>query len=201
MDAIKRMLLRAFVLLSYWPSLLAGRLMYRLGCWRQWDEIDEHIILGAIPVGRDLKRLRALGVTAVINLCEEFPGEPKKLAALGMTQLHLPTLDYHCPSLGDIITALDFIRTHTASPADAVPADPPVAPLHSSRGKVYIHCKAGRGRSAAVALCYLMASRGLPAADAARLLKQLRPAVRRGLHEQGPIRALEAARRTNQAGW
>lgn len=193
LQGIKRLLIRAFVRVGYWPSLLAGRLMYKLGLWRQWDAIDEYVILGAIPVGGDLNRLRALGVTAIINLCEEFPGERQKLAALGMTQLHLPTLDYHCPSLDDINKALDFIRTHTGSggkrPAAANPFE-----------RIYIHCKAGRGRSAAVALCYLMASRGLTAADAAKLLKQLRPAVRRRIHEQGPIRAFEAVRRTNQAG-
>lgn len=193
LQSIKRLLLRALVRVGYWPSLLAGRLMYRLGLWRQWDAIDEHVILGAIPVRGDLERLHALGVTAVINLCEEFPGEPQKLAALGMTQLYLPTLDYHCPSLDDINTALDFIRTHTSSKGKRPSAANP-------SGSIYIHCKAGRGRSAAVALCYLMVSRGLTAADAAKLLKQLRPAVRRGIHEQEPIRAFEAVRRTSQAG-
>ncbi len=189
---IKRVLLRAFVRAGYWPSLLAGRLMYRLGLWRQWDVIDEHVILGAIPVWGDLKRLRALGVTAVINLCEEFPGEPEKLAAMGMTQLHLPTLDYHCPSLEDIGKALEFIRSQSA-------AEPPGDAAPRPRGMVYLHCKAGRGRSAAVALCHLMTSRGLSAADAARLLKQLRPAVRRGLPEYVAVQAFEAGRRANRA--
>jgi atypical dual specificity phosphatase len=176
LERTRRLLLRILVRVGYWPSLLAGRLMYALGLWRQWDAVDEHVLLGAIPVWGDLRRLRALGVTAVVNLCEEFPGQPARLAALGMTQLHLPTLDYHCPSLDDINTALDFIRRRLADrPGE----------------KIYVHCKAGRGRSAAVALCYLMASRGLGAADAARLIRQIRPLVRRRLDRLDPVRRFE----------
>jgi len=192
LETIKRVLLRAFVRVGYWPSLLAGRLMYKLGVWQQWDAIDEHVILGAIPVWGDLKRLRALGVIAVINLCEEFPGEPQKLTALGMTQLHLPTLDYHCPSLENIYKALDFIRSRSTAESASCES-PAAAAAPRLRGKVYIHCKAGRGRSAAVALCYLMVSRGLTAADAARRLKQLRPAVRRHIDQDATIRAFDAS--------
>ena len=61
------------------------------------------------------------------------------LQALGVDHIQLAAVDYvGTPSQGDIATAISFID------------------LHRSHGhSVYIHCKAGRTRSATVVACYL----------------------------------------------
>jgi len=49
------------------------------------------------------------------------------------------------------------------------------------RNKVFIHCKAGRGRAATVALCYLIATSEMQPKDAMRLIKQHRSVVEPGI--------------------
>ena len=53
-------------------------------------------------------------------------------------QLRLPTVDHVEPSVADLRAAVDFIGRA------------------SRRGKVFVHCKAGHGRSAAVAYAWLL---------------------------------------------
>ena len=98
-------------------------------------------------------------------------------ARQGMDHLHLPTVDLFCaPKVEAMFRGVDYISKHVA--AGAAPRPSPnlficsqfsvvVYPLkaptpHSTAApagkKVYIHCKAGRGRSASLACCYLIAS-------------------------------------------
>src|SRR5205085_7844864 len=143
-----------------------------IGRWHWWDAVDEHVIVGAVPSIRDLARLRELGVGAVVNLCDEFRGHDAELARLDLAQLCLPTLDYSHPSESDLRQGLTFI-------VEQIKAD----------RKVYVHCKAGRGRSATLVLCYLMAAYGLTAQEAYARLRRARPHVTRGL-DQRPVVAV-----------
>ena len=56
-----------------------------------------------------------------------------------MTQYWLETLDFQPPSLLSIQHGLDVIHT-----------------MKASGNSVYLHCKAGKGRSAVMAACYLI---------------------------------------------
>lgn len=78
-------------------------------------------------------------VRGVVNLCEEYPGPIDVYKKLGMRQLHLPTTDHFEPTVDDMATAVQFIAEHQA---------------HGKR--VYVHCRAGHGRSAAVVLAWLI---------------------------------------------
>lgn len=71
--------------------------------------------------------------------------------------LHLPTVDFHAPSQADIKKGVAWMQDHTAAG-------------HS----VYVHCNAGRGRSAVVVLCYLMATMNCSAAEAYALVQTKR---------------------------
>lgn len=174
MTAPPRFLIRA----SYGPSLAMNRLMCALGLWNQWDAVDEHVLIGAVPGRRHIRQLRDIGVTAIVNLCEEFDGHRDEMAAHGIEQLHLPTLDYQCPSAEDLLRGLEFLQNK------------------QSRGaKSLVHCKAGRGRSATLALCYVMAMRGCSAADADRYLRTRRPHLTRRLDRREPVLAVERALR------
>src|SRR4051812_9089505 len=126
MHSALRWLLRAAIRGGYYPSLWFSRLMTAAGIWRWWGAVDKHVIIGAVPSRGDLIRLRELGVGAVVNMCEEFGGHGPDLAALGIDQLCLPTLDYHPPSEADLQRGIAFMLAHI-----------------SAGQKIYVHCKAG----------------------------------------------------------
>uniref|UniRef100_A0A7S2Y0R4 Tyrosine specific protein phosphatases domain-containing protein n=1 Tax=Fibrocapsa japonica TaxID=94617 RepID=A0A7S2Y0R4_9STRA len=106
-----------------------------------WNPIDEVVIMGGAPVGvlGHPEALYRQGVRGVVNLCEEYRGPVDQYRNLGMEQLRLPTVDHFEPPLADIEAAVRFIHTHA-----------------KLGNRVYVHCKAGHGRSAAVVLCWLI---------------------------------------------
>ena len=64
----------------------------------------------------------------------------KEWSEAGVEQLHIPTPDLvAAPSLPSLKEAVKFIHCHG-----------------NKGGSVYVHCKAGRTRSATVVACYLM---------------------------------------------
>lgn len=84
-------------------------------------------------------RLHEMGVRGVVNMCEEYGGPLEAFRSLGITQLRLPTVDHFEPSLQALEEATRFIEGYR------------------KRGeKVYVHCKAGHGRGASVAMAWLM---------------------------------------------
>ena len=155
--------LRPVVLLSrlyartvFWPTLgwnyLLGRLL-RVRRW--WDRVDPNVIVGAYPFARDVASLRGEGVRAVVNTCEEYLGPTREYTQHGIEQLHIPTTDFTHPQLEDVQAAVEFIQKYKLQ-----------------NDTVYIHCKAGRARSATVALCWLIKYREMdPVQAQAHLLK------------------------------
>jgi len=160
---------------TFFPTLLVWTFICRLGFQRWWDRIDDHVIVGALPSRRDLRRLHALGVGAVVNMCAEYAGNARELGALGMTQLRLPTTDYTPPSEQAILRGIAFIREQS-----------------DANRQVYVHCKAGRGRAPTMALCYLMAAYDLSPADAYERLKSSRGWISRGLDRRAVVQRIAA---------
>ncbi len=150
--------------LVYVPGLAVNETMYRTGRWRRYDQIDETLWMGARPRPTDLHALHREGVRLIINLCEEFRGHLSTMGALGQVHLHLPCLDRRPPPARALHKALEAIAQEKAQ-----------------GGKVYVHCRAGKGRSALVALMYLI-ELGLSPEEADRKLRALRPQVNKGLH-------------------
>mmetsp|Transcript_902 Transcript_902/g.1105 ORF Transcript_902/g.1105 Transcript_902/m.1105 type:complete len:261 (+) Transcript_902:24-806(+) len=121
----------------FWPTLPIT-LSRRIGKWI--TRVDDTVLIGGAPYGNYPEKLYGEhGVRGVINLCEEFRGPLRKYKELGIEELHLPTTDHFAPAEEDLVSAIAFIRRHEA------------------RGKcVYVHCKAGHGRSAATVFSWLM---------------------------------------------
>ena len=86
---------------------------------------------------------------AVVNTCEEYAGPVNEYQQHEIEQMRMPTVDFTHPSFDDVCRAVEFVDRY-------------VAAGHS----VYIHCKAGRARSATVAICWLMKEKQISAADA-----------------------------------
>ncbi|KAI8576935.1 hypothetical protein K450DRAFT_254298 [Umbelopsis ramanniana AG] len=130
----------------------------------------------------------------VINLCAEFPGYRGLYGELDIHQLCLGTADYTVPTLDKIeagVLAIMEIADH-------------------GEGSVYIHCKgdvylfwwvfcsciptntflsaAGRGRSAALGLCYLIRRYQLNPQQAQSVLIKARAQVDKELYHAEQIR-------------
>lgn len=131
-----------------------------LGVWNWWSRVDDHVILGALPFAFLVKNLDKEGVRAVVNTCEEYAGPVEQYKQFGMTQLRVPTVDFTPPTIESVEQAVDYMTDHVR------------------QGRtVYVHCKAGRGRSATVVLCWLMQEKGFSAKEAQEFLQSKRPQV------------------------
>ena len=151
-----------------------------LGRWLKvrnwWDAVDQHLIVGAFPFARDVPKMSQEGVQAVVNTCEEYEGPVEQYEKFGIEQFRMPTIDFTHPSYEDVCRAVEFIE------------------LSVAQGKtVYVHCKAGRARSATVAICWLMKSRQISAAQAQQLLSQARPHVNQHLPSRPVVMEFESA--------
>lgn len=143
-----------------WNVLLGRVLKVR----RWWDRIDESVVIGALPFPSDVKRLHRIGVRGIVNTCEEYSGPSRLYQNYGIRQLRIQTVDFTHPSLESVENAVNFIAEH------------------SLRGEsVYVHCKAGRARSATIVLCWLIHRHGLNPDDGQRLLLERRSHVNRRL--------------------
>lgn len=165
------------------PSPFISRLLFRptlywtllktrgLKLEEHWTEIDDTLILGALPTRRELSRFSDLQVSGVINMCAEWDGHVSRYLTSGIEQLHLPTPDFTAPDMHAVHSGVDFI-----------------ARFAEQGRRVYCHCKAGRGRSATIALAWLIHSQGLTPVDAEQHLIQRRPQVNRGLAVRDSVR-------------
>lgn len=169
-----------FARLLFLPTVAWNVLFCRvLAVRRWWSLIDEGVLLGAAPFEADVPALVAEGVTGVINLCAEYEGPREAYSRAGIRQLHLPTIDLTWPSLADVRRGVAFLDEHLAA------------------GKtVYIHCKSGHNRSAALLLCWLMAAKNLAPREAQQWLQSRRPHVHRSLHQLRVVQQFSATHKS-----
>ncbi|KAK2650785.1 hypothetical protein Ddye_018274 [Dipteronia dyeriana] len=160
----KHVLLGAAARALFYPTLLYNVVRNKIQSeFRWWDRVDELILLGAVPFPVDVPRLRELGVSGVVTLNEPYETlVPTWLYhAHNIDQLVIPTRDYlFAPTFADICQAVDFIHEN------------------ASLGKTtYVHCKAGRGRSTTIVLCYLVEHRQMAPDTAYEYVRSIRPRV------------------------
>jgi predicted protein tyrosine phosphatase len=122
-----------------------------------WDEVAPGVLMG-----RRLNEAEAVaavrqGVTAVLDLTAEFT-EAKAFRAARYR--NLPILDLTAPTQDQLQEAVAFLATEAAA------------------GTVYLHCKIGYSRSAAVAGAYLLATGIVDTAEeAVAHLRRARPSI------------------------
>ena len=150
----------------YW-TLLKTRV---LKVEKHWTEIDETLILGALPQRQELSQFTDLRVGGIINMCAEWNGHASGYAESGIELLHLPTPDFASPDIGAVRDGVAFIDR-----------------FRSSGKRVYCHCKAGRGRSATIALAWLIHSQALTPEAAEQHLIGCRPQINRRLASRAAI--------------
>ncbi|KAK9040462.1 hypothetical protein V6N11_015618 [Hibiscus sabdariffa] len=166
----KRVLVGAGARALFYPTLLYNVVRNKIQSeFRWWDRVDEFILLGAVPFPADVPRLKDLDVSGVVTLNEPYETlvptslyhmlkqEPFKLNTVSS----LSSRDYlFAPSFADICQAVSFIHEN------------------ASVGKTtYVHCKAGRGRSTTIVLCYLVEHRHMTPDAAYEYVRSIRPRV------------------------
>ncbi|KAK1699274.1 hypothetical protein QYE76_015971 [Lolium multiflorum] len=163
-DFAKTCLIAGAARLLFYPAVARNAVLDRYRPeFHWWDRIDESIILGAVPFRSQIPQLMELGVKGVVTLTEPFETlvPTSDYEANDMENLKIPTPDYYAaPSIDDICRALLFMNRHASGG-------------HST----YIHCKAGRGRSTTVVLCYLIRFKHMTTEEAWKHTYSIRPRI------------------------
>ncbi len=158
---------------------------------RWWHPITPQLVLGGIPLENKAHavEIQTLGVGAVCAIIEDFeadletfmsvPVKESKWSEKGIAYRRFSCPDMTAPSLELIEDAIRWIHERT-----------------QEGKKVYIHCKAGRGRSALILICTLIRYQGLSFKEAYDLVSAERSVVTLLPSQQKRIREFEAICKT-----
>jgi protein-tyrosine phosphatase/membrane-associated phospholipid phosphatase len=140
------------VLIGQYLSLV----YYRRQC-RAWDQVAPGVLIGRTLSKAEAETAIKQGVTAVLDLTAEF-AEAAPFRAI--TYRNLPILDLTGPTQEQLHEATTFIAGEAA------------------KGMVYLHCKIGYSRCAAVAGAYLLARQETATVEeVVARLRQVRPSI------------------------
>ena len=145
--------------LLLWPILLGQRLsliFYSRQC-QPYDRLTDHLWIGRHLSTREARQACTSGVTAVVDLTAEFT---ESAPFRSLPYLQLPILDLTPPTPRQIDQAVDFITRH------------------SGQGVVYLHCKVGYSRTAAIAGAYMLAAGQVDTVEQAlAMVRRVRPTI------------------------
>jgi protein-tyrosine phosphatase len=136
------------------------------------SQITANLFLGSQYSLIGLKKLKALGVTAIVNM-REFPIFQESQYE-GFRYLHLPTVDNTPPTMETLIKGAAFVEKEI-----------------KAGGKAYIHCRQGLGRGPTMCMAYLI-STGLTYDDAFALVKKVRTFINPRSGQIKRLRELES---------
>ena len=171
-----RLSLAARIVLAPWLAAQHASLIYYRRQTDPWNVVAPNVVIGRHLRNREAVSAVKHGVTAVLDLTSEF-SEPG--AFLALPYLNLPVLDLTAPTPEQLGAALNFISTHREA------------------GIVYVHCKIGYSRSAAVAGSWLMeAGIAATADEAVARIRAARPSI---VVRPEALAALRAFSRTDRA--
>lgn len=152
--------------LVLYPSIVYGVAMEYCGMRQWYTRIDGCVLLGALPMERNYKQIiENEKVKAVLTLNEDhelYYSIPKQeWNRHGIEYLQVPIKDYvGVADLDQIKKSVEFIKKYK-----------------DQNECVYVHCKAGRYRSALIVACYLINTKQMKPSEAISFLVALRPHV------------------------
>ncbi|XP_054006182.1 phosphatidylglycerophosphatase and protein-tyrosine phosphatase 1 isoform X2 [Hylaeus anthracinus] len=163
---------KMFARLTFYPSLLYNVLMEKVSSRNWYNRIDEVVVLGALPFRRMTDQLIAEeNIKGVISMNEDyelqlFSNTEKEWRMKNVEFLQLSTTDiFQSPSQEKLQCGVEFINKFR-SPE-----------INSRGGSVYVHCKAGRTRSATLVGCYLMMRNQWTPEEAVDYMREKRPHI------------------------
>lgn len=134
----------------------------------EFSDLGDGLFAGRNPLtARDIETLKALGITHLLDLREagEWAAPRFGLDAveaanrLELTRLHLPVVDMGAPTQATLNSALSFVDEALQQPG----------------AKVYIHCRAGMERTAAILIAHHARKHSVDYEAALQSLRQKRP--------------------------
>ncbi|XP_061099186.1 phosphatidylglycerophosphatase and protein-tyrosine phosphatase 1 [Conger conger] len=157
----------ALARLLFYPTLAYNVVMEKVSSRRWFDRVDQTVILGALPFKSMTDELvQGEHVRGVITMNEEyetkyFCNSAEEWQAVGVEQLCLRTVDLTgVPSLEKLHRGVQFALQ-----------------VKEQGASVYIHCKAGRCRSATMVAAYLIKLHCWSPEEACQTLRSIRPHV------------------------
>jgi len=157
----------ALARLLFYPTLAYNVVMEKVSSRRWFDRIDQTIILGALPFRSMTEQLvQQENVRGVITMNEEyetkyFCNSREEWRAAGVEQLRLSTVDLTgVPSIENLHRGVEFAMEH-----------------RQNGDSVYVHCKAGRSRSATLVAAYLIRLHCFSPEEACQKLASIRPHI------------------------
>jgi len=157
-----------FARVTFLPTLAYNIAMERVSARRWYDRIDQTVILGALPFRSQYteKMVKGESIGGVVSMNEDyelalFSHQTEGWKKLGVDFLQLSTTDiFQAPNQAKLERGVEFINK--------------IAPSGNS---VYVHCKAGRTRSATLVGCYLMAVHQWTPEQAVKHMRDIRPHI------------------------
>ena len=170
-----------------------------------FEKADKHVYLGALPLKNHdhiNKFKKDLNIGTVICMTDKFelkertitqrPVTPEEWDNAGVTFKHFPTTDFVPVPILVIHEAASYINDTIIRTEKS-----------GSTKKIYIHCKAGVGRTPTVYAGYLLRYKDFSAEEALKYVKKVRPSTNMSkkqkarIHEYGAyLKGIEAGRAT-----
>jgi len=116
-------------------------------------------------------------------MCRDFefnplfghPVSPQDWHNAGVKVFHNPTEDFSAPTFQELSACVNFMKGF----------------LQESTQSIYVHCKAGRGRSVAVVVCYLIDTLGISTSQAVDFIQRQRTHINMGTAQKEACRNFE----------
>ena len=153
----RRLTEQGFWVTGWWAADHAVRIITGAPL-RRVSQITPRLHVGGQYRRRGWSRMKARGITAVVNMRVEFDDQEAGIAP--PRYLHLRVVDDQAPTLKQLRTGCGFIAEEVAR-----------------EGTVYVHCGSGIGRAATMAAAYLI-STGRTEEDAWAVIRAARPFIR-----------------------
>ena len=154
----------------YITSLSFARALVKCGLRDEYNKIgDDNLYLGMIPLNHNVDDIKKLKITSIISLLEEFEfnesfmGKPinhNEWKDIKIKTYHISAVDFVRMNLDDLLRGIEYLNNEL-----------------KNGETVYIHCKAGVGRSATVVTGYLMLKHMMKVDTAIEHLKKFRSCI------------------------
>ncbi len=147
------------------------------GKLRWFDEVFQDkntkakLFLGGFPWRQGIiNDMETAGVQSVVSLVGEYK---VKLLPANLKAYRIPMVDFAQPDLQLVRQAVEVVKAEMAAGRS-----------------VYLHCKAGKGRSATVAVCFLM---DMAVSDPVQVIRSKRPQVLRSIGEREVVKMYQSS--------
>ncbi len=163
----------------FWPIACSQYLMARAGLLQWYNEVyasdNGKVFMGGIPWPEQIRKdlIDQAKVSCVVNLVSE-----RKIDFPVQCRLDVPMTDFVHPTIEQIVPAVDFLDQ-----------------CLSEGRNVYVHCRAGKGRSATVVMCWLVSRAGMTPMQAQKYLQAKRPQIVEDLWKRDAVQEMYKRRK------